>query len=96
MSRNSLIFNSTAGARSGAKKVIFVITDGRSNHGVNPAIPAGKLKANRVVMFAFGITSNVREEELLSIASSSSHVLHVSGYVTLNKVITKIKGGEGC
>lgn len=92
--RNSLIFNLAAGARSGAKKVVFVLTDGKSNRGIAPATPAGQLKSRGVTVFALGVTSNVRHSELLSIASSSSHVFHVDSYATLNKVIDKIEGGK--
>ena len=91
--RNNLIFNSGAGARSGAKKVVFVLTDGRSNRGIAPATPARQLKTGGVTMFALGVTNNVQQSELLSIASSSSYVFHVDSYATLNRVTEKIKGG---
>ena len=92
--RKSLIFNSAAGARSGAKKVVFVLTDGKSNRGIAPRIPAEQLRTSGVTMFALGVTSNVRQSELLSIASSSSHVFHVDSYATLDKVTGKIEGGK--
>ena len=92
--RESLIFNSAAGARSGAKKVVFVLTDGKSNRGIAPRIPAEQLRTSGVTMFALGVTSNVRQSELLSIASSSSHVFHVDSYATLDKVTGKIEGGK--
>lgn len=92
--RNSVIFNSAAGARSGAKKVVFVLTDGRSNRGITPAIPAKQLKATGVTIFALGVTNNIQRSELLSIASSSSHMFHVDSYATLNGVTKKIEGGK--
>ena len=94
--RNNLIFNTAAGARSGAKKVVFVLTDGKSNQGVNPSTPVTQLKASGVTMFALGVTTSVRQSELLAIASSTSHVYHVGNFATLNQVITKIKGGQNC
>jgi hypothetical protein len=74
--------------------VVFVVTDGKSNRGPNPAIPAGKLKASGVNMFAAGVTNNIQRSELLSIASSSSQVFHVGSYATLSKVTKVIQGGE--
>jgi hypothetical protein len=92
--RNSLIFKAAAGARSGAKKVVFVLTDGRSNRGVTPKIPAGQLKSAGVIMFALGVTYNIRQSELLAIATSPNHVFHVANYAVLNQVTQAIRGGE--
>ena len=92
--RNSLIFDSFAGARSVAKKVVFVLTDGHSNQGITPATPARQLRASGAIIFALGVTTNVRQSELLSIASSSSHELHVDSYATLNKVTKMVKAGK--
>jgi hypothetical protein len=92
--RNSLIFNAAAGARSGAEKRVFVLTDGRSNRGVTPKIPAGQLKSAGVIMFALGVTYNIRQSELLAIATSPNHVFHVANYTVLNRVTQGIIGGE--
>ena len=45
-------------------------------------------------MFALGVTNNVKQSELLSIATSSSHVFHVDSYATLDKVTKKLEGGK--
>ena len=74
--------------------MIFVLTDGRSNRGIAPAIPAGQLKSARVTIFAMGVTNNIRNSELLAIATSSSHVFHVGNYAVLNQVTQLFKGGE--
>ncbi len=92
--RNRLLFSTAAGARSGAKKVVFVLTDGRSNRGIRPGIPAGQLKRLRVAMFAMGVTKSIRNSELRAIASSSSHVFHVANFAALKQITQKIKGGE--
>ena len=92
--RNSLIFNSAAGARSGAKKVVFVLTDGRSNRGVSPGIPARQLKRAGVIIFALGVTNRIRNRELLEIATSKRHVFHVANYATLYQVTKAIQGGK--
>ena len=47
-------------------------------------------------MFALGVTNNVQRSELLSIASSSSHMFRVDSYATLNGVTKKIEGGKCC
>jgi uncharacterized protein YegL len=92
--KNSLLFNSAAGARSDATKVIYVLTDGKSNVGVKPGIPAGQLKQRRVVIFAMGVTSSIRESELLEIATSKDHVFHVKDYEALDEVTQLLQGGE--
>ena len=84
--RNSLIFNSAAGARSGAKKAIFVLTDGHFNFGIDPAIPAGQLKHSGVIIFTLGVSGSVRRSELLAMATSSKHVFHAAVYSTLGEV----------
>ena len=49
------IFSSTtSGARSSAKKVIFLLTDGRSNRGVKPKIPADQLKGSGTEIYVLG------------------------------------------
>ena len=74
--------------------MVFVLTDGRSNRGIAPATPARQLRAKGVTMFALGVTNNVKQSELLSIATSSSHVFHVDSYATLDKVTKKLEGGK--
>ena len=73
---------------------MFVLTDGRSNRGITPGIPAGQLRSVGVIMFAMGVTNSIRNSELRAIASSPSHVFHVANYAALNQVTQKIKGGE--
>ena len=92
--RSSLIFNAAAGARSGVKKVVFVLTDGKSNRGISPGIPAGQLRRSGVIIFALGVTSNIKQSELLSIASSPRHVYHVANYAALNRVTQAVNGGK--
>ena len=92
--RNSLIFNAAAGARSGVKKVIYVLTDGRSNRGISPGIPAGQLKSAGVTIFAMGVTNSIRTSELLAIATSPHHIFHVANYAVLNRVTQAIRSGK--
>ncbi len=63
-----------AGARKDAKKVVFVLTaNGRSNIGIRSGITAGQLKKAGVIMFAMGVTGNIKDSELLSIATSPKY-----------------------
>ena len=56
---------------SRAKKVLFIITDGRSNRQTHdPATQARLLKNRGVEIFAFGIGNNINEVELTSLAST--------------------------
>ncbi|CAB4022546.1 tyrosinase-like isoform X2 [Paramuricea clavata] len=90
--KNRLLFNRAAGARSEATKVIYVLTDGKSNLGVKPSIPAVQLKRRRVIIYAMGVTSHIRESELRQIASLKDHVLHVRNYAVLNEVTRLLQG----
>lgn len=93
---NNLIMSHSTGARSNAKKVVFVLTDGYSNTGSprNPSIPAGKLKARGVQVHIMGVTTSISKTELNSIASKPNFVYHATnGYSTLSTVIRKLKKG---
>ena len=52
LERAQTLFRSS---RPNAKKVIFFLTDGRSNRGVAPHIPAGVLKKSGVEIFVLGM-----------------------------------------
>ena len=55
LQRAQAIYSSTtSGARSSAKKVIFFLTDGRSNRGIKPKIPADQLKNSGARIFVMG------------------------------------------
>ena len=74
--------------------MIFVLTDGISNRGISPGIPAGQLKRARVTIFALGVTNKIRNRELLAIATSTRHVFHVANYAALYQVTKAIQGGN--
>jgi len=64
--RNNLFSQSP----SSAKKVLFIITDGRSNRQTHdPATEAQLLKNSGVEIFAFGIGNNIYDAELTTLAS---------------------------
>ncbi len=84
--RNNLIFNATAGARSGEKKVVFVLTYGRSLHRIS-SVQAKQMKRAGVIIFALGVTNSITErEQLLVIATSFFHAFHVNNYAVLYRV----------
>ena len=74
---------------SGAKKVLFVLTDGKSNRQkYNPATEARHLKRSGVEIFAFGIGRNVRDSELVAIASlpTKTHKFRVEKFNDLSSL----------
>ena len=81
-------------ARKGSHKVLFLITDGRSNAGTNPRHFAGRLRERNYEIFAIGITKNADQNELKSIASQPyrSHIHLLADYATLEKLKDMITG----
>ena len=70
-----------------AKKVLFIITDGRSNRQTyNPNTEARHLKNSGVEIFAFGIGRNVHDPELIAIASepTKTHKFRVETFRDLS------------
>lgn len=85
-------------ARKKSHKVLFLITDGRSNVGSNPRQFAERLRQKNFEIFAIGITKNADKRELRSIASQPyrSHVYLLADYKTLEKLKDMITGdGKG-
>ena len=59
--RTDLIHSNSSGARKDAEKVIFLFTTGRYKRGgTNPLLPASRLKANGVKIFAVRIPQSPR------------------------------------
>ncbi|XP_065067352.1 uncharacterized protein LOC135692930 [Rhopilema esculentum] len=83
-----------SGARPNAKRIVFVITDGNTNVGVKPKIPADQLRAAplKAKVFALGIGTSVNEAELVDIAGSSSHVFRAKNYQILKKIAHYLGG----
>ena len=70
-----------------AKKVLFIITDGRSNRQTyNPTTEAQLLKDSGVEIFAFGIGKRVHDPELTAIASepTKAHKFRVETFRDLS------------
>ena len=58
-----------ASSRPTARKVMFVLTDGRSNDEGATSLRAAEARMAGIEVYAFGITNNVNLDELNSIAS---------------------------
>ena len=94
--RMQLIFNTKAGARENVRKLIFVITDGRSNLGVDPAIPSEKLRKNdNLTIVTLGVTNKINQTELQRIANSPSNVFHLKDFAALKNLTLLLKNGKG-
>ncbi|XP_013421493.1 uncharacterized protein LOC106181593 isoform X2 [Lingula anatina] len=59
-----------AKSRPGNVRVVWVITDGKSNSGVKPKIPADDLRANGVTVCVVGVGNSVNDVELNQIGDS--------------------------
>lgn len=81
-------------ARDGSHKVLFLITDGRSNVGKDPRQFAERLRQRNFEIFSIGITKNADKNELERIASQPyrSHIYILSDYETLEKLKDMITG----
>ncbi|XP_002732834.1 matrilin-3-like [Saccoglossus kowalevskii] len=78
-------FKSFHGSRTNSHKVLFLVTDGRSN-GNGPLVEtANSLKNDDVEIYALGVTSDVVEAELRSIVSDPIPD-HLFYYDTFNAV----------
>ena len=67
------VFRSYYGVRplsDGVPRVIVLLTDGRSNVGVLPHLPAADLKAAGVNIFVIGVGAHIDRNELRRIASA--------------------------
>ena len=93
--RTQLIFNTNSGARENTNKIIFVITDGKSNLGIDPIIPAAKLKeSDNVTIVALGVTNKINQTELQAIASSPAHVFHLKNFAALKNLTQSLQKGK--
>lgn len=90
----SLLFNTSLGAREGAKKMAFLVTDGRANvqHDLTDT-EVNYTKAAGVEIYCIGVTSMIYEVELKSIASEpiSTHYYFVLNYNMLNQVLEQLR-----
>ncbi|XP_064634897.1 sushi, von Willebrand factor type A, EGF and pentraxin domain-containing protein 1-like [Lineus longissimus] len=83
--------------RDNAKKFVFMATDGRSNGGGNPAVPANEMKntdRGDVQIDVFAVSDNVNKQEIDAIASSppSQHVYDVETFADATNITENVRG----
>ena len=78
------------------KKVLIILTDGRSNSGM-VSVPARQLKNSGVVIFSVGIGPHVSMQELHAMASepTDKHVIHLENFLQLH-TLTKLMSVKTC
>ncbi|CAH1271863.1 SVEP1 [Branchiostoma lanceolatum] len=88
------VFQSVAGSRADSAKILFLITDGKSNRGGAPIPVADQLKANDVEMFAFAVgpENQINEDELRSIVSDPvpEHLFYADSFSSMSGVFTDL------
>ncbi|XP_064635503.1 vitrin-like [Lineus longissimus] len=82
--------------RRGAQKALFIATDGRSNGGGNPAVPANQMKnsdRNDVKIVVVAVSHNVNVQEVQSIASApaADHVYYVNTFTEATQVMGVVR-----
>jgi len=82
---NTNLYSSSGGYLNNRPNVLFVFTDGKTNHGSKPyRTVLSPLLSKKVKVIAIGIGSGVNNDELLQIANYQSHnVFHVKDFAVL-------------
>ena len=87
------VFNSRAGMRPGVRRVAVLLTEGRQTRTFD-SIPlryaAEPLRLKRVNVFAVGIGSDVRYDELRSAANRDQNVFQVKTFQGLNEIAEEL------
>lgn len=87
----SQAFSSSNGGRSGALKIVVVMTDGQSTSPTETATEANLLhKVGGVKVIAVGVGLNVDKRELDKIGSDSNHVFTVANFNSLNSIKSEV------
>ena len=76
-----------------------MITDGEQTGNADLSAASSGIKNKGVAVYAIGVGSNVKESELLNIASSKEHVLTTPSFQELDKlnsVLLNTCKGESC
>ena len=87
------VFNSRAGMRAGVRRVAVLLTEGHQTRTFD-AIPlryaAEPLRRKRVDIFAVGIGSDVRYDELRSLTDSDQKVMLVKTFEGLSRIAEEL------
>ena len=82
-------FTPQAGGRSGAAKVLVVLTDGQSSNHGQTIQAANTIHHMNVKVFAIGIGHGVNRAELDGISSDSRHLFQVQDFNALSTLETE-------
>ena len=90
MARTQL-FSDQNGARPGVPKILILITDGTANIDELMTIPeANTTKAAGIQIFTVGIGSEIKEEQLRTIATLRSYFYFATNFATLSDVLQRL------
>ncbi|CAG2188029.1 unnamed protein product [Mytilus edulis] len=87
------LFTTTNGARLGSSKILILVTDGRSENGIETLKQAAAAKAKGISIFAIGVTAQVVERELNAVASqpTCTHVQILNSFADLDSLKAEIE-----
>lgn len=91
------VFVSSAGDRSSAPDLLFLITDGRNTPGTdNPSIPASQLRGAGVRIFGVGTNKNADLTSFLAqLTGSPQQVFQAASFATLQGLLPSISSAVG-
>ena len=85
------LFSSQNGARRGVPKILVLIAAGTANINVRMTIPeANATKAAGIHIFTVGVGSQIKVEELRTIATMRSYFYFATNFVTLTDVLQRL------
>lgn len=87
-------FKTASGDRNSTDNVLIVLTDGMSNNYNKTITEAGKLRKQKLTVYAVGIGSNVNQKELNAIASDNDHMIIISSFDQLGNLAANITQTE--
>ncbi|XP_074653689.1 collagen alpha-6(VI) chain-like [Tubulanus polymorphus] len=86
-------FSSESGARSAARKIIILVTDGKPVDLDALKRESDRLRALNVEIFVIGVGKKIDVEILTGLATDRSHVMLVPDYESLRKLKDKLVSG---
>ena len=90
-------YTEASGARStnlAIPRIAIVLTDGRSNRGVDVVTASEAARSSSIELFALGIGDGIDDEELLQIAGSQNRVYRIDNFDNINDARALITQGS--
>ncbi|KAH9505729.1 hypothetical protein Btru_055642 [Bulinus truncatus] len=78
------------GGRPDAPDIVILITDGQSSSPTATINAASRLKQHDVTIFSMGITSSIKESELISVSSRAENVFKATDFDALAGILGQI------